>query len=56
MHRVRTFEYEKNKWQVLGEVDLGNSGETAFRILATNLSKKKADALVKKVESGEIWK
>lgn len=42
------------KYSIMATFEIGGSGEFAQRILCSNLSKKKGEALVLKMERGEI--
>lgn len=42
------------KYSIMATFEIGESGEFAQRILCSNLSKKKGEALVLKMKKGEI--
>ena len=39
---------ERGKWLIIDEFEIGNSGEYDVRVVASNLSLKKAEELIKK--------
>ena len=52
--KVTKHEYEKNKWQLIGEFEVGKSGTYEQRILVNGLSGKKAEALRKQYDTGRL--
>lgn len=52
--KSKIVETSPNKYGILSEFEVGKSGTFAQRMLITGISRKKATALLSKLESGEI--